>query len=1435
MLLHNWKQYLQKNNVLDTSNINDLNPWHGLTDYFSFANAVDSLNIYNNNSIILMPNIEYYTNLKINFTCENLLFSNANILESQFMNVNSSLVNKLSDLVFVKNDVLKIVNFLPNLSLNDSLEHLELWFYDMDNESMTQQELSTPDVKLYYPEPFIASPSFSHEEIWFIHILHYNYWLWFFFITLIMFYLITFINVVRWCNLRSKPKRETRGVSRSKCADLITACVPVSWAVSIIVSETVDATDYYDGFGTGEIVIGIRAYQWGWEYFYPKNIDLNYNVKSSFSTLVGNSIKYNNSNSKTLDSNSLWKHYQIKNVSNQVNVPAYVILSPNNTDSSLNNINFADVGVSVSKDSDAFKKIQKFSKLTTNNINSDIVNNNNVFKKLNNLYLTEGTLNTNSHAYGTKRQHNFSSLDSTLPAFSTLVDKKSFNQFFTYSLNLENQKKDVLLNITPYDVNYNSYLDSPRKFNTTYSRLVEGLLNNSNVFFTQWYKNYLNNFNLNNCTDSKKDKNFLLSFFKDNSTKKKFIKTHYSGNLVDELVTNNNTSFFTWNLFNESRNYRFKDIKSNNLQFLSPDKNYRSVANSEYSSTNRDLGLLNSNVAMQNENFNLGTNIFKNHISSISNWNNSSLLNKINKTNVTIIDSHNPIYSANTSWKNISFDRTDLNSNSDTPEILRSKEESAPTYMFNSYWSSYWKNISLHHNYELILNNIQSFQKFSLPLISEYVEYDFKNWQALESLEDAIWESSYSAFSHEDYVNIKKEYLEPVDFNKSQNSYNIVSRSSKDKFKYKSLYKSLSNMNVYANKINPLVFYTEDFFFNLSNINLLNFNNYNNEILFDGVEDSYENLKNLKYFYYNTYQNLLLNSQNSLLPVSYTTVLDSFRADFDENDWNLDQEYSLTNSNFTQNYKNLNVTNNLKIRSTAKNSIVNYNAIQKVYKSRFDEGRSNANFKDFSNSFTNYPFIIDSKSPYESMIGKNKESFFNTGLYQTTYQNNYSTLLDVWNSNNVIFSNIPFLLSMKSDSSRYLWFDWQSRWSSIEVQPSSIAKYSLAGLPYFSKTFEYSTQLGEELNDSENYLTKLSRARKNYMPNWAYSPYFYSKITNWFNYNFSDYFFNTLSTKNVKTLFSISSSYWESTSLLNNLKLSSTPTFSGLNVQNKVTWSPISGVQAHYYNTAILTDILSKRESLYRSFFKHKSSVIALPKSLTVSPNNFLLNEIKATYSFIDPANYSSEISRELLYQNTSFLKYTFLKDFIKLNNALLTQLPINFNLISNYFIHLFGVSDNYNSLAKNNDLYKSQYRPMRKGITNMIRLQATSAIAMPTEIRLHILASSKDVIHSWAIPSAGVKIDCVPGYSTHRVAIFLTHGIFWGQCMEICGRYHHWMPIVVYFMKRDLFFLWCTHFMHYSDAENSFNMTDKQLVDYLRLVSFDKTSWVNEINKYIN
>jgi heme/copper-type cytochrome/quinol oxidase subunit 2 len=87
-----------------------------------------------------------------------------------------------------------------------------------------------------------------------------------------------------------------------------------------------------------------------------------------------------------------------------------------------------------------------------------------------------------------------------------------------------------------------------------------------------------------------------------------------------------------------------------------------------------------------------------------------------------------------------------------------------------------------------------------------------------------------------------------------------------------------------------------------------------------------------------------------------------------------------------------------------------------------------------------------------------------------------------------------------------------------------------------------------------------------------------------------------------------------------------------------------------------------------------------------------------------------------------------------------------------------------------------------------------------------------------------------VPGYSSHRVAIFLCSGIFWGQCMEICGRFHHWMPIVLYFMKRDLFFLWCTHFIHYSVSDNTFTGTDKHYSNKLYTASYDLNTWASDL-----
>jgi hypothetical protein len=64
--------------------------------------------------------------------------------------------------------------------------------------------------------------------------------------------------------------------------------------------------------------------------------------------------------------------------------------------------------------------------------------------------------------------------------------------------------------------------------------------------------------------------------------------------------------------------------------------------------------------------------------------------------------------------------------------------------------------------------------------------------------------------------------------------------------------------------------------------------------------------------------------------------------------------------------------------------------------------------------------------------------------------------------------------------------------------------------------------------------------------------------------------------------------------------------------------------------------------------------------------------------------------------------------------------------------LFFYFLDNNYsNKLGNNQDLFKSQYRPLKKGISNMLRLHGTGAVALPIEIRLQILASSRDVIHS--------------------------------------------------------------------------------------------------------
>jgi heme/copper-type cytochrome/quinol oxidase subunit 2 len=87
--------------------------------------------------------------------------------------------------------------------------------------------------------------------------------------------------------------------------------------------------------------------------------------------------------------------------------------------------------------------------------------------------------------------------------------------------------------------------------------------------------------------------------------------------------------------------------------------------------------------------------------------------------------------------------------------------------------------------------------------------------------------------------------------------------------------------------------------------------------------------------------------------------------------------------------------------------------------------------------------------------------------------------------------------------------------------------------------------------------------------------------------------------------------------------------------------------------------------------------------------------------------------------------------------------------------------------------------------------LRTKRTLVLPAHVNLTIITNSYDVVHSWFIPSLGVKMDCVPGRSTHHVLYIDSVGFYYGQCAEICGRYHHHMPIRICALPFEHFLLW--------------------------------------------
>nr|WGO58031.1 cytochrome c oxidase subunit II [Rhabdoblatta ecarinata] len=107
-------------------------------------------------------------------------------------------------------------------------------------------------------------------------------------------------------------------------------------------------------------------------------------------------------------------------------------------------------------------------------------------------------------------------------------------------------------------------------------------------------------------------------------------------------------------------------------------------------------------------------------------------------------------------------------------------------------------------------------------------------------------------------------------------------------------------------------------------------------------------------------------------------------------------------------------------------------------------------------------------------------------------------------------------------------------------------------------------------------------------------------------------------------------------------------------------------------------------------------------------------------------------------------------------------------------------------------DSYMIPINEMNNNDFRLLDVDNRAALPMNTFIRIIITAT--DVLHSWTVPSLGIKADATPGRLNQTSFLISRPGLFYGQCSEICGANHSFMPIVIESISTNKFIDWISN-----------------------------------------
>nr|ABY55873.1 cytochrome oxidase subunit II [Pterostichus nr. californicus KWW-1] len=137
-----------------------------------------------------------------------------------------------------------------------------------------------------------------------------------------------------------------------------------------------------------------------------------------------------------------------------------------------------------------------------------------------------------------------------------------------------------------------------------------------------------------------------------------------------------------------------------------------------------------------------------------------------------------------------------------------------------------------------------------------------------------------------------------------------------------------------------------------------------------------------------------------------------------------------------------------------------------------------------------------------------------------------------------------------------------------------------------------------------------------------------------------------------------------------------------------------------------------------------------------------------------------------------------------EVSNPLMTLKSIGHQWYWSYEYSDFKMLEFNSFLISSNEMENNNFR----------LLDVDNRIILPFNAQIRVLVTATDVIHSWTIPALGVKIDATPGRLNQTNFFMNRVGLFYGQCSEICGANHSFMPIVIESVPINTFVKWISN-----------------------------------------